>query len=54
MSDGSDGLTAFFARMRQGDADAMNDVMTAVYEEFHRLAARRLPGEGREQPVART
>ena len=55
MSDSSPDLAALFARMRLGDADAVNGVMSALYGELHRLAARQMRGEARQhtlQPTA--
>jgi RNA polymerase sigma-70 factor (ECF subfamily) len=55
MADGGSDLTVLFARMRGGDADALNRIMTALYSELHRLAARQMRGEIRQltlQPTA--
>jgi len=55
MSGGGPDLTALFARMRGGDVDAVNGVMSALYAELHRLAARQMRGEARQhtlQPTA--
>ena len=48
-------LTALFVRMRQGDLDAANAAMSAVYIELRQLAVRRMRGESRQhtlQPTA--
>jgi RNA polymerase sigma factor (TIGR02999 family) len=48
-------LTVLFARMRHGDVDAVNGVMSALYAELHRIAARHMRGESRHhtlQPTA--
>jgi RNA polymerase sigma-70 factor, ECF subfamily len=48
-------LTALFARMRHGDAAAMDAVVGALYTELHHLAARQMRGEARQhtlQPTA--
>jgi RNA polymerase sigma-70 factor (ECF subfamily) len=55
MPSGDRNLTSLFVRMRHGDADAVNDVMDALYTELHRLAARHMRGEPRRhtlQPTA--
>jgi RNA polymerase sigma-70 factor (ECF subfamily) len=55
MSSGAPDLTALFARMRQGDVEAVNGVMSALYAELHRLAARQMRAESRQhtlQPTA--
>ena len=55
MSGGGRDLTSLFARMGQGDAEALNGVMGALYSELHRLAARHMRGEARRhtlQPTA--
>jgi RNA polymerase sigma-70 factor (ECF subfamily) len=52
---GNPDLTALFAQMRSGDANAANSVMSALYAELHRLAARYMRGEARQhtlQPTA--
>jgi len=44
-----------FARLRDGDPDAVNGVMSALYTELHHLAARHMRGEARQhtlQPTA--
>ena len=48
-------LTTLFARMRHGDADAVNGIMSVLYAELHQLAARHMRGEARQhtlQPMA--
>ncbi|MES1254021.1 MAG: sigma-70 family RNA polymerase sigma factor [Acidobacteriota bacterium] len=48
-------MTALFARMRHGDGEAVNGVMSALYGELRRLAARHMRGEARQhtlQPTA--
>ena len=55
MSGAGPDLTALFARMRCGDSDAANGVMSALYTELHHLAARHMRGEARQhtlQPTA--
>jgi RNA polymerase sigma-70 factor (ECF subfamily) len=55
MSGGGSDLTALFARMRGGDQDAVNSVMSVLYDELHRLASRQMRGEARQhtlQPTA--
>jgi RNA polymerase sigma factor (TIGR02999 family) len=55
MSDSGPDLTPLFARMRHGDADAVNGVMNALYTELHHIAARHMRGEARQhtlQPTA--
>jgi RNA polymerase sigma-70 factor (ECF subfamily) len=55
MSGGGLNLTSLFARMRHGDAEAVNGVMEALYAELHRLAARQMRREARShtlQPTA--
>ena len=55
MSGSGRDLTSLFARMRHGDAEAVNAVMSTLYAELHRLAARQMRGEGRRhtlQPTA--
>lgn len=55
MSAADPDLSALFARMRQGDAEALKGVMSALYTELHGLAARRMRGEARQhtlQPTA--
>lgn len=55
MSGGGPDLTALFARMRHGDAEAANGVMSALYAELHHLAAHHMRGEARQhtlQPTA--
>jgi RNA polymerase sigma factor (TIGR02999 family) len=49
------GLTALFARLRIGDADALGDIMAVLYAELRALAARRMRAEARShtlQPTA--
>ena len=38
-------LTVLFARHRSGDGDALGRIMSALYDELHALAARRMRGE---------
>lgn len=48
-------VTALFARMRSGDPDALKEIVGAMYEELHRIAARQMRRERREhtlQPTA--
>jgi len=55
MSGGVTDLTALFARIRGGDAEAADRVMSALYAELHQMAARRMRGEARQhtlQPTA--
>jgi RNA polymerase sigma factor (TIGR02999 family) len=55
MSGGGLNLTSLFARMRHGDAEAVNGVIDALYAELRRLAARQIRREPRGhtlQPTA--
>jgi RNA polymerase sigma-70 factor, ECF subfamily len=55
MPDSAPDLTLLFARLRQGDNDALSSIMAALYSELHSLAVRRMRAEtGRHtlQPTA--
>jgi RNA polymerase sigma factor (TIGR02999 family) len=39
------GIAALFERLRSGDQSALNDLVTALYPELRRIAARKLRGE---------
>jgi RNA polymerase sigma-70 factor (ECF subfamily) len=55
MSGSSTDLTGLFARIRGGDAEAADRVMSALYAELHQIAARRMRREARQhtlQPTA--
>jgi RNA polymerase sigma factor (TIGR02999 family) len=55
MSGESPDLKTLFARLQQGEPGAVNDVMSVLYTELHRLAARHMRREARQhtlQPTA--
>jgi hypothetical protein len=47
-------LTALFARMRRGDADAVNGVMSALYMEVCEMLGEKLPTVRRDWVFARS
>jgi hypothetical protein len=53
MSGGSTDLTALLARLRGGDAEAADRVVSALYAELHQIAARSMWLKTRLEPVAR-
>jgi len=55
MAKSSEGITQVLARLNQGDKNALEQLMTLVYDELHRLAANYLHKERRQhtlQPTA--
>jgi DNA-directed RNA polymerase specialized sigma24 family protein len=54
MSGSGRDLTSLFARMGQGETEALYGVMEALCPELHRLAARHLRGEARRHTLQST
>ena len=48
------GVPELLEKLRAGDESAMNELVTALYDELHRIAARRLRGERSEHTLQTT
>jgi RNA polymerase sigma factor (TIGR02999 family) len=48
------GVPELLERLRAGDESALNELVTALYDELHRIAARRLRGERSEHTLQTT
>lgn len=47
-------VSALFARMRAGDPDALKEIVEALYQQLHSIAARQMRGEGRAHTLQAT